>query len=104
MTDKNVALAFHERMLYLYREVKSHGYNGTRFLSMLAEHGGLETAHLLLQPTAIQYGFDQLWRRSLLHLSLEREVLRPEWAGLFSERELALAQRRLDDHDFEVQS
>ena len=39
---------FNEAMLNLYRRAKAEaGYNATRFLSMVVEHGGLETARYL---------------------------------------------------------
>lgn len=36
--------AFHARMVEVYQVAKAIGYNATRFLGMLSEQGGLETA------------------------------------------------------------
>jgi len=39
--------AFHSRMVDIYKDAKEIGYNATRFLSMVNDHGGLETAQIL---------------------------------------------------------
>jgi len=75
---------------------KECGYNSARFVQMLHDHGGVETARRLLQGTTISYGLTQLWRCHRLDISLEAVVLRPEYAPLFSARQLDEARRRLD--------
>ena len=40
---------FHEAMLDIYRRAKSEaGYNATRFIGMVVERGGLDTARYLM--------------------------------------------------------
>ena len=40
---------FHRAMIDVYQRAKNEaGYNASRFLSMISEIGGLETAHVLL--------------------------------------------------------
>ena len=52
---------FNEAMLNLYRRAKAEaGYNATRFLSMVVEHGGLETARYLLHATTVSEGYTAL--------------------------------------------
>jgi len=74
------------------------GYNPTLFIQMLSDRGGLETAHALLSASGTSDGFASLWERGRLDLTMESVVLRPEFVGLFSPRELDVARRRLADH------
>ena len=71
---------FNEAMLNIYRRAKAEaGYNATRFLSMVVEHGGLETARYLLHAGTVSEGYTALWERKRLDLTVEAMVLRPEW-------------------------
>jgi hypothetical protein len=89
---------FHHAMVEVYERARREaGYNASRFLSMISEIGGLETAHRLLAEGVESEGFIALWECGRLDLTVEAHVLRPEFAGLFDDRELAVAQRRLDD-------
>lgn len=90
---------FEARMSEIYRRAKDEcGYVATRFASMLAEYGGIETARRLLRPGP-QYasGLTTLWERRCLRLSVERQVLEPEFAPLFSQQQLDTARKRLRD-------
>jgi hypothetical protein len=79
----------------IYHQAKSIGYNATRFLQMLREHGGLETAHQLLSGDGVSYGFTELWLRGRPDLTVEALALQPEYVELFSDAELAGASERL---------
>ena len=86
--------AFDEAMMQIYLAAKNEAdYNATRFLQMLGEHGGVETARRLLPHMAD--GFTQLWQRNRLDLTVESLILRREWYGLFSDDEREIARRRL---------
>jgi hypothetical protein len=74
---------------------KAIGYNATRFLMMLREHGGLDTAHRLLRGSDISYGFTELWLLGRLDLTVEALVNRAEYEPLFSREEVATARARL---------
>ncbi len=69
------------------------GYNATRFVQMLGEHGGVETARRLLPHTSD--GFTELWKRNRLDLTVESLILQPRWQSLFSDEEREVARRRL---------
>jgi hypothetical protein len=87
---------FHSAMLDTYDIARrACRYNATYFLRMVQEHGGLETAHRLLQGSEIAYGLTQLWECGHLDISAEAQVLRPEFRLLFADQELAEARRRL---------
>jgi hypothetical protein len=86
--------AFDEAMMRIYLVAKNQaGYNATRFLQMLGEHGGLETARRLLPH--MSDGFTQLWQRNRLDLTVEWLILEPRWRHLFSDAEREVARRRL---------
>jgi hypothetical protein len=71
------------------------GYNATRFLVMLREHGGLATAHRLLSDDRIHDGLGELIIAGRPDLTVEALVLREEFQPLFSDGELRTARERL---------
>ena len=95
-TDPDLVRRFERDMEAIYVGAKAIGYNANRFLMMLREHGGLETAHRLLHGSEVSYGFTGLWMLGRVDLTVEALVIRPEYATLFSPQELATAHPRLD--------
>jgi hypothetical protein len=94
---------FESAMRAIYHRAKDEaGYTATYFLGMLAQHGGLETAHKLLAATKISDGFATLWERHRLDLTVEALVLKPEFQGLFTEEELEIARRRLEKFGYQT--
>jgi hypothetical protein len=94
---------FHQAMFDVYRRAKDeYGYNATRFLEMLGEHGGLETAHILLQAPNVSDGYTALWERNGLDVTVEAVALNPKWRELFSEEELKKARKRLSEYGYDV--
>jgi hypothetical protein len=90
---------FHQAMIDIYLAAKCEcGYNATYFIQMVESHGGVETAHRLLASDAPQTGFTVLWECGRLDLSVEAQVLKPEYASLFTEQERQIARLRLDDY------
>jgi hypothetical protein len=88
---------FHHRMRRIYDEAKVLGYSATYFLQMVEQHGGVSAARRLLSTEAnVQYGFERLWELGRLDLTMEAPVLEDEFAGLFTERERAIAKGRLE--------
>ena len=81
-------------MMQIYLVAKNQaGYTATRFLQMLGDHGGLETARRLLPH--MSDGFTELWKRNRLDLTVESLILQPRWHDLFSDEERDIARRRL---------
>jgi hypothetical protein len=98
----DVERAFDAAMVAIYTTAKRDlGYNATRFLQMITDEGGLGAARKLLHASAVSDGFTTLWERRRLDLSVEAHVLRPEFAGLFTEGERRIARQRLHDYGFE---
>jgi len=57
-----LAAQFDDAMLNVYRRaLKECEYNATRFLQMLHEHRGLETARILLHASHVSEGYVALW-------------------------------------------
>ena len=82
------------------RGLSEAGYKASYFLSMLSQHGPLETAHKLLASRPISDGFRELWERERLDLTVEALVVEPKFSELFSENEIAVARRRLDQFGY----
>jgi hypothetical protein len=93
---------FHAAMFGIYQRAKADvGYNATRFLQMLDENGGLETAQILLHASGVSEGYTALWERGRLDLTVEALVIDPEWRELFTPEELHVARKRLTDYEYD---
>lgn len=102
---KALAAKFHAAMLDTYHVAKTDcGYTATYFLQMVSELGGVEAAHRLLASANPATGLTELWLCNRLDLSVEAQVLRPEFAPLFSEEERTVAQTRLAEYGYAVQN
>jgi hypothetical protein len=92
---------FNEAMLDIYRRAKADaGYTAMRFLSMVVERGGLETARYLLHAAKVSEGYTALWERGRLDLTVEAMILNAEWQSLFSDDERRIAVDRLRDYKY----
>lgn len=94
--------AFDEEMLGIYqRALKEARYNASRFLTMLHEHGGLETARILIHSPKVSEGYTALWKRKRLDLTVEAVIHdNPKWYPLFTRAELAICESRLTDYGY----
>lgn len=92
---------FHEAMLDIYRRAKAEaGYNATRFLGMVADRGGLDTARYLLNAATVSEGYTALWERGRLDLTVEAMILGSEWRSLFGKQEQQAAVDRLRQYGY----
>lgn len=97
----DIASEFARRMKAVYDLGRSEaGYTASYFLGMLAQHGAQETARRLLASPATSDGFAELWERERLDLTVEAIVVEPQFAELFSEGEIAMARRRLEQFGY----
>lgn len=94
--------AFHDSMLTIYRRAKSEaGYNATRFLGMISQHGGVKTARILLDAPTVSDGYTALWQRQRLNLTVEALILDNErFHSLFSEGQLQICRTRLNQYGY----
>lgn len=97
--DPNLLERFDQAMLEVYdAALREVGYAARRFLFMIRRRGGLEAAQHLLAKAGVSDGFGRLASAHKLSLSMEFQVLRPEFASLFSQEERETARSRLLDH------
>lgn len=97
-----VETKFHTAMLEIYEQAKrACDYRATRFLRMVRERGGLETARILLATSRPSDGYTTLWECGRLDLTVEALVLEPEFASLFTEEEKQKARKRLKDYGYQ---
>lgn len=90
-------------MMSIYQRAKFEaGYNATRYLQMLQEHRGLETAKILLHASHVSDGYTALWERGRLDLTVEALILEKKWYPLFSDQEREIARKRLEDHGYKL--
>jgi hypothetical protein len=98
--NKELERRFNVAMYEIYRRAKSEAkYNATRFLHMLDNNGGLETAHILINASAVSDGYMALWERGRLDLTVEAIIMEnPEYHILFSKNEMLMLQKRLIEY------
>lgn len=87
---------FHQVMLDVYKKAKKElNYSATYFLQMVMELGGVETARRLLAKDEVSDGFIELYLKERLDLTMEHQVVQPEFRPLFTADEISAAERRL---------
>jgi hypothetical protein len=93
---------FDEEMLNIYKRArKEANYTAKRFLDMLNEHGGLQTARLLIHSGSVSEGYTALYLRKHLNLTVEAVIHdNPKWHSLFTQEELALCNDRLTKYEY----
>lgn len=93
---------FQERMRQIYDQAKDEcGYTATRFIQMVNTDGGLVAAKKLLVASGYSEGLTRLWEAKRLDISMEATILQQPWCQLFTESELKLAKRKLQDLGYE---
>ncbi|MGB6432162.1 MAG: hypothetical protein WBF06_16410 [Candidatus Acidiferrales bacterium] len=102
MTDTSLTSEFDEEMLRIYQRALSEAnYKANRFLQMLTEHRGLETARILLHSPYVSEGYTALWQRHRLDLTVEAVIHdNPRWHPLFTPEELATCTKRLTEYKY----
>jgi len=97
-------IEFHEAMLNIYRQAKSEAkYNAQRFLQMVVDHGGVETAKMLIHSENVSDGYTALWERGRLDLTVEAMIIEsPKFHSLFSDDEIKICSKRLIGYRYEI--
>jgi len=78
-------------------------YVATRYIQMVAKHGGLATAKILINSDKPSDGYPTLWERGRLDITVEALVQDPKWASLFDPQEIGKARQRLKEYNYNVQ-
>ena len=100
-TDEALGRAFDQAMQGIFERAKDAcDYRPVRFLQMVQERGGLETAKRLLAQNDVQNGLVTLWDCGRLDLSMEALVLDLRFQPLFTEDEIATARALLEAFDY----
>ena len=93
----DVRAEFERAMKDVYVRAKAEAnYTATYFVGMLSNYGGLGTAQRLLASTEVSTGFAILYERGRLDLTVEALVIQSKFASLFTDEEIDIARRRLD--------
>lgn len=102
MAHDHVVAEFDDEMLRIYQRALSEaGYKATRFLTMLHDHRGLETAKILIHSQTVSEGYTALWERHRLNLTVEAVIYdNPKWHPLFTVEELEICRQRLEDYQY----
>jgi len=96
--NKDLERQFDSAMILIYeRALVECRYKATRFLQMVQEDGGFQTAKTLLHTPGLQYGFEALWECGRLDLTMEALILKPAWNKFFTDEETQIARKRLTD-------
>ena len=102
MTEEELIAGFDVAMMNIYQRAKTDAhYNATRFLHMLYDHRGLETARMLIHASTVSEGYTALWERGRLDLTVEALIHdNQKWHTLFTEEELAICAKRLKAYGY----
>jgi hypothetical protein len=100
--DGRLVEEFGEEMFRIYQRARSEaGDNASRFLQMLHDYDGLETARILIHSATPSEGYTALCRRRHLELTIEAVIHdNPRWHALFTEGELATCRQRLEQYGY----
>ena len=83
----------------MFRAKKECHYNPIRFNQMIKDYGGVETAKRLIANAMkkghTSDGFTTLFLCGRLDLTMEHSVCKPEYASLFTEKEIAYCKEVL---------
>lgn len=93
---------FNQDMYNIYKHAKTEvKYNATRFLHMLDDHGGIDTAHILINSPNVSDGYTTLWEKGRLDLTMEALIHdNPKYHELFSDLELSIVRKRLRNYGY----
>ena len=102
LTRNDLEKEFEAEMFRTYERARVEaGYNATRFLGMLNEHGGVGTARILINSSQVSEGYAALWMKNRLDLAVEAVIHdNTKWHTLFSEHELKICSQRLRDYGY----
>ena len=104
MTAKGLEAEFHRAMLNIYDAAAELDFRPVRFLRMVHEHGGVETARRLPSAPEVPSGLTRLWKLERLDISMEALVVQERWQPLFSDAERQVARERLKAYGYDPAS
>jgi phenylacetate-coenzyme A ligase PaaK-like adenylate-forming protein len=100
---KTLENKFHEDMTNIYFTAKKElKYNASRFIQLVSTEGGLKAAKQLISKSGGTSGFEILWRKNRLDLTVEALALRTEYYALFTDEEREICKHRLKEFGYEI--
>lgn len=104
--DFSLKSKFEQEMYGIYRKAKIEvKYDAHRYFNMLEKHGGLETAHILINSPVESEGYTTLWELGRLDLTVEALIFdTPEYHALFTKEELMKIKKRLQSYGYKPAS
>jgi hypothetical protein len=93
---KSLEGRFQLRCRELITEIQSVGFMPGGWIGLITERGAVGAAQELLSTGRILPVTRWLLQRDRADLTMEREMTRQEWAGLFDDNERTEAERRLE--------
>jgi hypothetical protein len=102
MSNEKLKEEFNQAMFDIYRRAYSEAnYKASRFLEMLYEHQGVDTARILINSKNVSEGYTALWELGRIDLTVEAVIYdNPNFQPLFSSNELAICKKRLKDYGY----
>lgn len=94
---------FDEEMEDVYvRAKKECNHDAKLFRLMIGPGRGVQAAKNLLTAPRVQSGFEKLWRKGRLEITMEARILNPKYAELFEFEELREARIRLETAGYDI--
>ncbi|MEA4920104.1 MAG: hypothetical protein VB078_04205 [Clostridiaceae bacterium] len=85
----DLSQSFTQELIESYEISKKElGYYPSRFVQMLSQKGGVETARAIIAKGDVSEGFEKLSASSRLDLSMEAAVIDPKYSVLFTDDEV----------------
>lgn len=95
---------FHEDMRDSYLTAKKElKYNASRFWQLVCDKGVVRAAKAFIAQDGGTYGFEVLWEHRRLGLSIEADVLKPEYGELFTDDERRICRDRLRQFGYDLE-
>lgn len=93
---------FQAALIDTYHQTKAEtGYNALGFLQLLHNRKGLGAAQYLIHQPRPSEGYVKLFEYKRLDLTVEAIIYdNPEWHPLFTEEEMAVVKRRLQEYEY----
>lgn len=88
-------------MSIYHRAWDEANYKASRFHQMLCEHGGVDTAQILLLSKHVSEEYTALWEKKRLDLTVEALILEPRWHDLFTDADRDIARKRLQKYGYD---
>ena len=84
------------------RTLRETTYKPTQFMDMVQRNGAFDTCITLVRTEPPSEGFAKLWEMKRLDLTAEAQMIRPEFASVIPEEDVARAKKRLKAYEYEV--